>query len=393
MSGFSPCARALAREEQAALKNSKAMFPLFRHPVKPNHNRRCHGHDYTALHSYLVTISKHPAASPFSSILNSPDPHAHQESIYKSRALSAYASSEKGAIVPEVRFSMIGQFIDRSVRQIAARFPQVEIRRYAIMPDHLHLVVIVREVLPEPGLALVIREFKGAVTALYQETEEYALREEAITDLTLSRKERRRRLSVWSEGFNDRIASGEGCVARFVRYVVDNPLRYLIKRLYPEYFRRVMDFTIGDEYFTLYGNLLLLRYPQKIQVRFSSKFTCDEWEDRKRQIRRVIRNEGAVVSPFIHPEEKALRDEAMKEGASVILIVADGLPDRFQPKSEYADLCAEGRLLIVAPGIYHSRKPALKRNRCMEMNALAKKIAALDAEPMQLRPSLRPAPE
>lgn len=55
-------------------------------------------------------------------------------------------------------------------------------------------------------------------------------------------------------------------------------------------------------------------------VRISSKFTKEELEARKAVWNEVIRECGVLVSPFISSAEKEIRDAAIANGASLILI-------------------------------------------------------------------------
>lgn len=53
----------------------------------------------------------------------------------------------------------------------------------------------------------------------------------------------------------------------------------------------------------------------------------------------------------------------------------NGLPERFKPSGREFELCSEGRLLIIAPDFYQTRKVELKRDLCLHGNEIADKIA------------------
>lgn len=63
-------------------------------------------------------------------------------------------------------------------------------------------------------------------------------------------------------------------------------------------------------------------------------------------------------------------------GASLIVIVDNGFPPRFKPSGRYFELCSRGRLLLVAPESYISRKPVMTRRVAMACNELARNLAA-----------------
>lgn len=79
--------------------------------------------------------------------------------------------------------------------------------------------------------------------------------------------------------------------------------------------------------------------------------------------------------PFISAEEKAVRAEAEKAGARIILITYAAFPELFKPSAHDFELCSQGRLLIITLGL--PKKTILSRSLCLEMNALAEKIASL----------------
>ncbi len=88
-----------------------------------------------------------------------------------------------------------------------------------------------------------------------------------------------------------------------------------------------------------------------------------------------MRGMGVLVSPFINPKEKEIRDEGIKRGTGIIRIVENGFPERYKPQGKEFALCSEGRLLLIAPAEYNSRKQKLRREVCLEMNSLAEFIA------------------
>lgn len=86
---------------------------------------------------------------------------------------------------------------------------------------------------------------------------------------------------------------------------------------------------------------------------------------------------GVLVSPFINPEEKVWRDEAIRNGNGIILIVDYRFSDRKKPYKELFDLCAEGRLLIVSTEEFDTAPRTMRYAHARQLNALAASIAAL----------------
>ena len=51
----------------------------------------------------------------------------------------------EGLVPPETRLSQIGQCVEEQIQHLPHRYPTVEIEKYVIMPNHVHLLVTIRE--------------------------------------------------------------------------------------------------------------------------------------------------------------------------------------------------------------------------------------------------------
>ncbi|MDE6867254.1 MAG: hypothetical protein K2J23_07650, partial [Muribaculaceae bacterium] len=102
----------------------------------------------------------------------------------------------------------------------------------------------------------------------------------------------------------------------------------------------------------------------------------------------TILNDGVLVSPFINPAEKKVRDWAIDNGGSLIYLTYKPFPEKYKPQGKMFDLCAEGRLLIIfippdekeAEHIREKGSPSY--SHCRKMNSIAKEIADLDYHPL-----------
>lgn len=140
---------------------------------KHSFNRRCKIHDYRSRCIYMITILKSAKAPLFSSITRDP---------------------EKPKISPLVKAHPAGQIIYECLSQLCIDHPSLRILRSIVMPDHIH-----KACFPESLLA-------------------------------------KENLSLFESGFNDKIATRAGAKDAFYNYIADNPRRYLVKKLCPEYF-------------------------------------------------------------------------------------------------------------------------------------------------------------
>ena len=301
--------------------------------------QRAEWHDYTSRCSYLVTIRSNPLIGRLSDIV------AKKTSIdYNARWIP----------------SQTGKIAMTAVRNINKKFPWVDVMRYTIMPDHVHLLLFVKEK-TEIHLGTIVNKFKTECSLALPPQ--------------FSSADGGDRISFYLPGYNDKIVHKANQLNRFKHYVEDNPRRYAIRRDHPEYFERCMNIAIDGEYFTVYGNFLLLRHPLMESVRISRSFTDMEMDKRRKDWGEVMRGGGVLVSPFYSRKEKEIRDEAIEAGAKIIRVVENGLPERFKPSGREFELCNEGRLLIIAPAVHQTRKVSITREMCLYGNHIAERIA------------------
>lgn len=85
-----------------------------------------------------------------------------------------------------------------------------------------------------------------------------------------------------------------------------------------------------------------------------------------------------MVESSYHPlsalTKKAIRDKAIKIGGRIIVIRNESFEKRFKPHGREFDLCAQGRLLLLAPWRDKLRRSKVSRAESLYMNSLAEKI-------------------
>lgn len=227
---------------------------------------------------------------------------------------------------------------------------------HILMPDHIHYNLFVKKEIPE-HLDLYIEEFRNRVNARITATG-------LCPELLLP-------------GYNDKICKSEHQIHAFSNYIMDNPRRYLLRKQNQYLYFRKRDWRQSNgKLFSTFGNHFLLDMPEIGVVRYSRKFTEAEWEAKKAEAMDFARRGNPLVSPFIHKQEKILRDRILNAGGSIIQILANGFPERYKPAGASFDLCLEGRLLQIGPAHYTGRKIEPGRALFMNMNAMAERIAA-----------------
>ena len=89
------------------------------------------------------------------------------------------------------------------------------------------------------------------------------------------------------------------------------------------------------------------------------------------------------MSPFISPDEAAVRDVALSEGLPMIYILDNGLPEsaKYRPPGNLIEAIAAGRLLLLSPWPHYvPDKGRCTRAECTAMNAMAETIALAATE-------------
>lgn len=291
----------------------------------------------------MITMVKNPMAPLFSSITRNP---------------------EKTQISPVVELLPAGKIIYECLAQLRADYPAMRILRWIVMPDHIHFEIFVTKRTEIP-LGSMIAAFKSTCTKNYQS---------AFPESLLAKENR----SLFEPGFNDKIAFRPGAKDAFYNYIADNPRRYLVKKLCPDYFFHKLMIEINGIPCGIYGNLFLLDHPIKSFVKISRiPERTPYFESRKEEWEETIRSGGVLVSPFINPAEKEYRNAAIQNGNGIILIADYRFSDRKKPYKELFDQCAEGKLLIISTEQFAEPPRKMEYTHAQELNAIAAAIALL----------------
>ncbi|MDE7116675.1 MAG: hypothetical protein K2O56_09665 [Muribaculaceae bacterium] len=267
-----------------------------------------------------------------------------------------------GALMPVIEYSDLGCIIRDKIETMPDYTPQLEIVRYVVMPDHLHILIRIKSTL-ERHLGRVVGGFMGGCTTVARKAGLIA-----------------REDSLFTEKFHDRIVCRAGQIARLVNYINDNPRRLLIKRMHPELFRRYLHIRIGEREYAAYGNIFLLKHFDLLPVRIHRRWSPGEFDEYERGCMAQIENGAVPVSPFIHRREKVIRDKTVDCGGSLIIIRDTGFEERFKPQGREFEMCASGRLLLLVPWNDNTgRRSTAGSREFHSMNDMALEISKLPA--------------
>lgn len=371
----------------------------------PSMKRRCHTHDYRSVSYYMITLGKNPAyTAPFCRIfdaaLNPPDFTSARRrsdeltpgikrillprnasvrdkagtagsSVPGAPAVSLPASPPGAHAVslPAVELSDSGAFLRAGFRDFFRTESAILLKKIIVMPDHVHFIIHVREYLPA-HLGRYISRLKTVCTLAVSELPGYPVDTDGNP------------LHIFEDNYHDRIIRNDSMLETERRYLDDNPRRYLLRKQHPEYFSSPVRITINGEHYSAFGNILLLKDIHPEPAIISRRYTPEHLSRLKAGWEEAARSRKALVSPFISKPEKEIKKAVLESGGRIIEILDNGFPERYKPSGTAFDLCLEGRLLQIAPLVYETSKIPLTRNRALELNATARKIAALALSPL-----------
>lgn len=345
----------------------------FRRQVNHNQHRRSFYHDYHEKGIYMVTMVIEGRKPLFGQIEGSTFGHPD--------------SSE----APHVALSELGhRVLEQEVPKISRFYRQVEVWRVAIMPDHIHLLLRVREPLPDgKHLGMVVRGFKtGCSRAWWQWQDETGLGGETPSTAAPSAASspsaapscasapsaappasssaavpkasplgKPLRPVLFASGYHDRIINRPGMLENIKRYMAENPLRARIRQECPHLMERQLHLWIAGREYAAFGNLFLLKYPIKEQVFFHRKdpstgepteLTEAYAHDRDRLLK--VAEEGTVlVTPGISTGEKLVVEAALDNQLPLIILQKEHIGEYWKPSRRRFYACATGYLLLLSP--------------------------------------------
>ena len=348
-----------------------------------NQYRRSFWHDYYPTGLYMVTMVIEGRQRLFGTIVG----HA------KGRPGTDEA--------PHMALSELGRrVLEEEVPKIQRFYPMVEVWQVAMMPDHIHLLLYVREPLPEgKHLGMVVRGFKtGCSRAWWQWQDEAILGGEPPSTTATGEPpsttaageppgttaageppgttaageppsttaavpkasplgKRELRPVLFEKGYHDRIINRPGMLENIKRYMQENPLRARIREECPRLMERQLHLWISGREYAAFGNLFLLKYPIKEQVFFHRKDPqtgqptelTEAYRQEHDRLLRIAEEGTVLVTPGISKGESLIVNDALDAHLPLILLQKEPIGEYWKPAQRRFYACAAGRLLILSP--------------------------------------------
>ena len=308
---------------------------------------------------------------------------------------------------PKVMLSELGIAIAKEeIPKIHKYYPLVEVWRVCIMPDHIHLIVRVKEDLrggqameslgteARGGQASALA--KGANLALAGENEAGSIgmtakREKEMGSLGMVIKgfkmgcnkaywriygmNTTARKGLFELGYNDKVLLHERQLEGWKKYLDDNPRRLMVKRMNPGLFTVMQNKEVAGRRCQMVGNCFLLDIPDKVAVVVHRRYSEGDLRRLREEWLACGERGGVLVSAAISTKEKEVLREAMNRGYRIVLLRENGFPRLYKPCGESFYACSEGLLLQISPWDYHMEKKTITREQCLELNEMAERIA------------------
>ena len=291
--------------------------------------------------------------------------------------------------------SEIGGIVLACWREIAVRWPQVELIEEQLMPEHFHGVLFVKEQLPTgKSLGNIIGSFKSRSTS---EVGKYLAARGGEPNRGPGSARGRVRPRFWADGYVDTILFGKGQLARMIHYLRDNPRRLGVKREHPELFKVTRELKIeGIGRFSAIGNHFLLTRSAFHQVQVSRRFfayardargnllkdappaaATHEFEEKLAAALAAGKGGAVLISPCISQGEREIARRAFAAGYRVITLANKGFSPLYKPGGKLFESCAAGNLLMLAPAgwPYQPAEKPMTRIDALVLNRIAQLIA------------------
>ena len=312
--------------------------------------RRMYGHDYALPGTYEVTIVV-----------------ANRNPVFGEIVGTTRGDGKR----PHLKPSLLGEAVlANEIPKIHYYYPMVEVWQVCLMPDHIHLIVRINQPLPQgKHLGIIIGAFKGGVSRAWWQLN-------GVEQNT----------PLFESNYNDHILMRDGQLGNWKRYLQDNPYRYMMRREHPDLFQRALCITIGGKRYSAFGNMLLLRQPEKHQVFFHRRTNgmptenTDFWKTESERLISEAFSGDVLVTPGVSECEKRIKNMALEQRLRLIHLQSEPIGRYWKPEHNRFEACAHGTLLVLAP--WPEDLPAFVSDydRFHYLNHLAKTVCAIGHE-------------
>ncbi|MCH5234961.1 MAG: transposase [Muribaculaceae bacterium] len=306
-----------------------------------SYERRKKSHDYKDTYKYHIILKKQEKCGSFGKVIGD------------ASILPGFPGCA------DIKRSLVGSIIKKHLFNFDKTYTSFQMLQFKVMPDHVHILLQVKERLPK-HLGYYIGRLKAGIA------EECSRRMNKIFSAE----------DIFKPNYTDRIVWSFINLQTLIKYIKENPHRLAMRIQFPEFFKKMRNLKIDDIDCDLYGNLFLLRNPDKMPLVVHHDATEEEIAQIAEDCVCNVLEKGIIVTAAISRKEKEIRDLCENYGGSLIRIQYEEFSEKFHPSEHDSDLCKEGRLLIIS--IKYPKGTKLIKPISRKMNQLAERICQPD---------------
>lgn len=258
---------------------------------------------------------------------------------------------------PHIELSPLGIKVKESLERMPQVEPKIELVCYSIMPNHIHFIKAVRGELSRP-IGTIIRSFMGATSrSLHMLKAEGKIQWNSAA-ASIARKASTEKPSLWQPGYCIGICHTEQKLHTRIGYVMENPFFGILETERHDFMKRTMMLTIKGRRYSGYGNMLLLKEPDRLQVfchrnhpiTHEPYHLTQDFREEKQAILNAAADGVVIVTPGISPGEADIMWSVLQNGGYVINIQQEEIPisDKWHPEKERRIYCSQGQMLVLS---------------------------------------------
>ena len=185
-------------------------------------------HDYKRDGIYFVTICTHEREPILGKVIFNTDDNRNIAINVTNGSIPSqneYVSKPNVFITPAtVKLTAIGKFVLQTIESIANRYPGVEINKYIVMPNHIHLLIMLKQEQQRQGTRCRSGEAEQVISQIVSLSEIVRW-----LKIVTSKKYGK---ALWQRSYHDHIIRGEHDYRKIWQYIDENSQRWMFDKYY-----------------------------------------------------------------------------------------------------------------------------------------------------------------
>lgn len=218
----------------------------WRYETEHSMTRRMASHDYQSRCIYMLTLTLADRKSPLLG-------HLEWKTTIPATSSGPVRCSSAASCI----YTPLGEKVVQEWLALSKDYPQLKILHLQLMPEHLHVVLYVKERIPK---------HLGKLVGIVKNRSNKHYWQHLIANGRLGEKGTESPSPLFSDNFQDTILLHSGQLVAMINYVKDNPYRALVKRENRDLFKIVTQLDVNGVQYTAIGNRWLLDRAVRMQV-------------------------------------------------------------------------------------------------------------------------------